>query len=171
MSRVLTTFLTHWRVFHFRWFCLGISHNLILRRSWMNVLHAYTRGILNFLMTVQSWIAILLEFSQLFQAGGCAEMRFACIFSSIFDARHNNMLRNLTLHVFSRVVLHARQWKTWKIAFSHHFLYVLSMKIPLPQVAIHMYFIDDSGICMTFIPISLLAAAWILISMHFLMCF
>jgi len=52
-------------------------------------------------MTVQSWIAILLKFSQLFRAGGCAKMRFACIFLNIFDAPHNNMLRNLILRVFS----------------------------------------------------------------------
>ena len=90
---------------------------------------------LNFLMTVQSWIAILLEFSQLFHAGGCAKRRLACIFSNIFDARHKNMLRNLTLHVFSRVVLHARQWKIRKNAFSYDFLHVLSMKIPLQQIA------------------------------------
>ena len=136
MSRVLTTFLTHWRVFHFRSFCLGISHNLILRRSWVSVLHAYARGILTFWWRFKVGFAILLEFSQLFRAGCCAKTRFVCIFSSVFDARHNNMLRNLTLHVFSRVVLHARQWKTRKIAFSHHFLHVLWMKMQLQQIGI-----------------------------------
>ena len=46
-----------------------------------------------------------------FSAWLLCQERFACIFLSVFDARCNKMLRDLTLHVFSRVVLHARQWK------------------------------------------------------------
>ena len=76
------------------------------------------------------------------------------------------MLRDLTLHMFSRVVLHVRQWKTRKVAFSEGVVDESAAATDSNSICI-----DDSAILMTFIPISLLAAAWILILMHFLVCF
>ena len=53
-----------------------------------------------------------LNFAQVFTSFSgwlLCEERFACIFSSVLDVRYKQMLRDLTLHVFSRVVLHMRQ--------------------------------------------------------------
>ena len=72
------------------------------------------------MMMVQSVIAILLEYLKLFRAGCCAK-RVLHIFSPMFLMLDTKMLRDLTLHMFSRVVLHVRRWKTRKVAFSRRF--------------------------------------------------
>ena len=127
----------------------------------------YSRGICICVVMAQSWMTILLVFSQLFR-GGC---RAKCV-----------------LHAFSRVFLMlARQ-----IVARSHFARVLSsisarVSMDQPTFAFFSYFIDESGAAtegvsirvlsrtlafwQTFIATSLLASAWILVLMHFPMCF
>ena len=118
----------------------------------------YSRGICICVVMAQSWMTILLVFSQLFRGGCCAKR---------------------VLHVFSRVFLMLARQIVARVLSS------ISARVSMdqPTFAFSSYFIDESGAAtegvsirvlsrtlafwQTFIATSLLASAWILALMHF----
>ena len=127
MYRTLSVFCTclaFWAPFYHLGSSLIFCHFVsVFRILWLlgeRFARVCTRN-LNFMMMVQSWIAILLEFSRSFRAGCCAKSVLHD-FSGVFLMLATTMLRDLTLHVFFRVVLHMRQWQTEKFAFSSGFI-------------------------------------------------